>query len=158
MRSVTARTAELLDELRGKHSIMVVEHDMGFVTEIARQGIVTVLHEGAVLAQGRMVPGSTLMYGSSFIIVTVRPRASRMEASDAAAMPLPSEDTTPPVTKIKGVMAGGVLSGRGRRRRRATFANPKLFNEMVIEDGKVKQRSEERRVGKECRSRWSPYH
>ena len=22
----------------------------------------------------------------------------------------------------------------------------------------VKQRSEERRVGKECRSRWSPYH
>ena len=23
---------------------------------------------------------------------------------------------------------------------------------------KMKQRSEERRVGKECRSRWSPYH
>jgi len=52
-----------------------------------------------------MVPGSTLMYGSSFIIVTFRPRASRIEASDAAAMPLPSEDTTPPVTKIRGVMA-----------------------------------------------------
>jgi urea transport system ATP-binding protein len=50
----TARTAELLDELRGKHSIMVVEHDMGFVAEIAQQGKVTVLHEGAVLAQGRM--------------------------------------------------------------------------------------------------------
>ena len=50
----TARTAELLNELRGKHSIMVVEHDMGFVTEIAQQGIVTVLHEGSVLAQGRM--------------------------------------------------------------------------------------------------------
>ena len=25
-------------------------------------------------------------------------------------------------------------------------------------DGKTKRRSEERRVGKECRSRWSPYH
>ena len=50
----TARTAELLNELRGKHSIMVVEHDMGFVTEIAQQGNVTVLHEGSVLAQGRM--------------------------------------------------------------------------------------------------------
>src|SRR5258707_7097806 len=25
-------------------------------------------------------------------------------------------------------------------------------------DGKLKHRSEERRVGKECRSRWSPYH
>jgi urea transport system ATP-binding protein len=50
----TARTAELLDELRGKHSIVVVEHDMGFVAEIAQQGKVTVLHEGSVLAQGRM--------------------------------------------------------------------------------------------------------
>ncbi|HEY0847902.1 MAG TPA: urea ABC transporter ATP-binding protein UrtD [Noviherbaspirillum sp.] len=50
----TARTAELLNELRGKHSIMVVEHDMAFVSEIARDGKVTVLHEGAVLAQGTM--------------------------------------------------------------------------------------------------------
>jgi urea transport system ATP-binding protein len=50
----TARTAELLNELRGKHSIMVVEHDMGFVTEIAQGGKVTVLHEGSVLAEGRM--------------------------------------------------------------------------------------------------------
>jgi len=50
----TARTAELLNELRGKHSIMVVEHDMGFVAEIAQRGKVTVLHEGAVLAEGRM--------------------------------------------------------------------------------------------------------
>ena len=50
----TARTAELLNELRGRHSIMVVEHDMGFVEEIAQDGVVTVLHEGSVLAQGTM--------------------------------------------------------------------------------------------------------
>lgn len=50
----TARTAELLNELRGKHSIMVVEHDMGFVTEIAQGDQVTVLHEGSVLAEGTM--------------------------------------------------------------------------------------------------------
>ena len=50
----TARTAELLNELRGKHSIMVVEHDMGFVEEIAQGGKVTVLHEGSVLAEGNM--------------------------------------------------------------------------------------------------------
>jgi urea transport system ATP-binding protein len=50
----TARTAELLNELRGKHSIVVVEHDMAFVTEIAQDGKVTVLHEGSVLAQGTM--------------------------------------------------------------------------------------------------------
>ncbi|WP_293775778.1 urea ABC transporter ATP-binding protein UrtD [uncultured Oxalicibacterium sp.] len=50
----TVRTAELLNELRGKHSIMVVEHDMGFVEEIAQGGKVTVLHEGSVLAEGNM--------------------------------------------------------------------------------------------------------
>ncbi|MBK4735583.1 urea ABC transporter ATP-binding protein UrtD [Noviherbaspirillum pedocola] len=50
----TERTAELLDDLRGKHSIVVVEHDMAFVNHIARGGKVTVLHEGSVLAQGSM--------------------------------------------------------------------------------------------------------
>jgi len=29
---------------------------------------------------------------------------------------------------------------------------------LVQENGSVTGRSEERRVGKECRSRWSPYH
>src|SRR3712207_9264602 len=28
----------------------------------------------------------------------------------------------------------------------------------VVEAAKIQARSEERRVGKECRSRWSPYH
>ena len=32
-------------------------------------------------------------------------------------------------------------------------------SELVTDiDGLTKKRSEERRVGKECRSRWSPYH
>ena len=44
------RTAELLSSLAGRHSVIVVEHDMEFVRSIARQ--VTVLHEGSVLAQG----------------------------------------------------------------------------------------------------------
>ena len=48
----TARTAELLLSLAGKHSIVVVEHDMEFVASIARK--VTVLHEGRVLAEGPM--------------------------------------------------------------------------------------------------------
>jgi len=33
---------------------MVVEHDMDFVSAIARDGKVTVLHEGSVLAEGTM--------------------------------------------------------------------------------------------------------
>ena len=48
----TARTAELLQSLAGQHTIMVVEHDMEFVSSIARK--VTVLHEGRVLAEGPM--------------------------------------------------------------------------------------------------------
>ncbi len=48
----TERTAELLNTLAGKHSIMVVEHDMDFINRIARK--VTVLHEGSVLAEGPM--------------------------------------------------------------------------------------------------------
>jgi len=48
----TARTAELLVSLAGKHSLIVVEHDMDFVASIARK--VTVLHEGSVLAEGTL--------------------------------------------------------------------------------------------------------
>src|ERR1700737_2184401 len=46
-----------------------------------------------------MVPGSTLRDGSSFCRETVRWRAFRMFPIDAAVIPLPSEETTPPVTK-----------------------------------------------------------
>ena len=48
----TERTAELFLTLAGKHSLVVVEHDMAFVEKIARK--VTVLHEGSVLAEGAM--------------------------------------------------------------------------------------------------------
>jgi urea transport system ATP-binding protein len=45
-------TAQLLTSLAGKHSVIVVEHDMAFVRSIARK--VTVLHQGSVLAEGTM--------------------------------------------------------------------------------------------------------
>lgn len=48
----TERTAELLTSLAGKHSVIVVEHDMAFVRSIAKK--VTVLHQGSVLAEGSM--------------------------------------------------------------------------------------------------------
>jgi urea transport system ATP-binding protein len=46
----TARTGELLLALAGKHSIIVIEHDMVFVRQIART--VTVLHQGSLLCEG----------------------------------------------------------------------------------------------------------
>lgn len=51
-RQESEATAELLVALAGTHSVVVVEHDMEFVRSIARK--VTVLHEGSVLAEGRM--------------------------------------------------------------------------------------------------------
>ena len=46
----TAKTGELLISLAGKHSVVVIEHDMVFVRQIARK--VTVLHQGTVLCEG----------------------------------------------------------------------------------------------------------
>lgn len=46
------RTAQLLTDLAGKHAVVVVEHDMAFVRQIARK--VTVLHQGSVLAEGSL--------------------------------------------------------------------------------------------------------
>jgi urea transport system ATP-binding protein len=48
----TERTGELFLSLAGRHSLVVVEHDMAFIEKIARK--VTVLHEGSVLAEGAM--------------------------------------------------------------------------------------------------------
>ena len=48
----TVRTAELFLTLKGKHSLLVVEHDMSFIERIAEK--VTVLHEGSVLAEGTL--------------------------------------------------------------------------------------------------------
>ncbi|MBO0711603.1 MAG: urea ABC transporter ATP-binding protein UrtD [Acetobacteraceae bacterium] len=46
----THKTAEIIKGLRGRHTILVVEHDMAFVREIAER--ITVMHLGRVLAEG----------------------------------------------------------------------------------------------------------
>ncbi len=46
----TEKTGELLQSLTDKHSLIVIEHDMEFVRQIAKT--VTVLHEGSVLCEG----------------------------------------------------------------------------------------------------------
>jgi urea transport system ATP-binding protein len=48
------KTAELLRSLAGEHTVVVVEHDMDFVRDIAGTGQVTVLHQGRVLSEGTM--------------------------------------------------------------------------------------------------------
>jgi len=46
------RTAELLNRISQNRSMIVIEHDMEFVKDIADR--VTVLHQGKVLAEGKM--------------------------------------------------------------------------------------------------------
>ena len=51
----TMKLVDLLNALRGTCSIVVVEHDMEFVSALSGEhGKVTVLAEGAVLAEGTM--------------------------------------------------------------------------------------------------------
>jgi len=53
----TERTAELFRSLQGRHSLVVVEHDMSFIHALTHDDParkVTVLHEGRVLAEGSL--------------------------------------------------------------------------------------------------------
>ena len=52
---------------------------------------------------------------------------------------------------VKGSMLIQILQASGKLTLANNFGN-------VLYDMSVGYRSEERRVGKECRSRWSPYH
>src|SRR6185503_2095164 len=67
---------------------------------------------------GDIVPGSTLIYGSSLISATRRPRLSSKHPIDDAARPFPRLETTPPVTKIYlgiGVSIGYLVIASLRR-------------------------------------------
>ena len=50
----TERSGELFLSLAGRYTLVVVEHDMEFIKQISRQGKVTCLHEGSVLAEGTL--------------------------------------------------------------------------------------------------------
>jgi urea transport system ATP-binding protein len=48
--SETRKTAEIINNLRGQYTVLVVEHDMAFIRQIAEQ--ITVMHLGRILAEG----------------------------------------------------------------------------------------------------------
>jgi urea transport system ATP-binding protein len=46
----TRKTADILNRLKGRHTLIVVEHDMGFVKQVA--DCISVMHQGKLLAEG----------------------------------------------------------------------------------------------------------
>ena len=60
-----------------------------------------------------------------------------------------------------GIAVGQILRNRGHEVHFVGTAQ-RMESELVPREGfpfhSIAMRSEERRVGKECRSRWSPYH
>lgn len=48
----TLKTSQIMNNLKGHHTIIAVEHDMAFVREIADK--ITVMHQGEFLAEGRI--------------------------------------------------------------------------------------------------------
>src|SRR6266536_6167856 len=65
--------------------------------------------------------------------------------------------TSAPFPAATGASASRKKSGRQRGSGRRA-ENPASSSESAAAPGNASRRSEERRVGKECRSRWSPYH
>src|SRR2546430_16675062 len=99
------------------------------------------------------------------------------DAAPPEIYPLPPPAPFPIlVNKLRGTLQGGGVKAPGFGDRRKAMLEDiailtggraitedlgiKLENVKIEELGKAKKvtRSEERRVGKECRSRWSPYH
>ena len=65
---------------------------------------------------------------------------------------------------MAAMMTAGMLAGCGESSESKDTAMVQTGEDGVVESGRytldadTPARSEERRVGKECRSRWSPYH
>src|SRR5882672_5598084 len=87
------------------------------------------------------------------------------EGDDVPALPpapglpeaplMPSSDPDDPLPQSMSASTGSRTAPTRRNAR-----NPKLITNQYhqMHAGSARPRSEERRVGKECRSRWSPYH
>src|SRR2546426_5926951 len=75
--------------------------------------------------------------------------SSDLRTRRAEGMIRTQEDSTPMGERLAGKIA--IVTGAGSR-------GPGVGNGKAAAILMARERSEERRVGKECRSRWSPYH
>src|SRR2546427_903591 len=108
------------------------------------------------VAKIHVQPGQTVKVGA--VLVTFDEEAGRGGAASLGttlARSAPPADHTTSATQ-QAPAATAAAATRDVERVAATPATRRLARELGVDIHTV--RSEERRVGKECRSRWSPYH
>src|SRR2546422_10220291 len=90
---------------------------------------------------------------------TLFPYTTLFRSPDSVILNLIKEELAKPEA-----WTGAVLDGFPRTAAQAELVDRRLgergqrLNHILLLDVPEEERSEERRVGKECRSRWSPYH
>src|SRR5260370_27861203 len=87
-------------------------------------------------------------------------RDSSVTGVQTCALPIYSDVQIGLIIQTGGLIAGGCARGFLFLRRINFAATDRRIRNCRAsgENRKSRNRSEERRVGKECRSRWSPYH
>src|SRR5215475_9816693 len=105
--------------------------------------------------------------GLGAVSINVRITAVRKLAVEAADNGLLAPELASGITRVKGVASKGVRLGNwlSARQAQALLNAPDVSTPKGLRDRAILavllgcglRRSEERRVGKECRSRWSPY-
>src|SRR5260221_10965981 len=83
-------------------------------------------------------------------------RATKLGAFQFLEKPLTPEGVL--VTLRSALALGRTLAENQRLHEQLGHADPLVGTSAAMEELRALIRSEERRVGKECRSRWSPYH
>src|SRR3712207_9066606 len=84
---------------------------------------------------------------------------------NARVLELAEDESLPLLERVKflAIFAGNLdefymVRIAGLKRRQSTGLTVRSPDGLTIREQLARVRSEERRVGKECRSRWSPYH
>ena len=77
-------------------------------------------------------------------------RVREYQFADVAEMP-----AVPDIRQVPGFFPAAERAAHVRKLKLQALY---LFEKLLVSGFRLRARSEERRVGKECRSRWSPYH
>src|SRR5256885_11674041 len=85
-------------------------------------------------------------------------RDYKVTGVQTCALPIYVEVVVAPARALHHRLHGGIEEAEGGGEEVAAVAAKGAVEEAAAQLARLRARSEERRVGKECRSRWSPYH